>query len=65
MRLSALRIISGFGLPMKYGSTPVALVISAATEPVAGQRALGGRAGRVGVGGDEPGAALDQPDRAW
>ena len=33
---SAERIISGLGLPTKYGSTPVALVISAATEPVAG-----------------------------
>ncbi len=33
---SASRIISGLGLPTKYGSTPVALVISAATEPVAG-----------------------------
>jgi hypothetical protein len=30
------RIISGFGLPTKYGSTPVARVISAATEPAAG-----------------------------
>ena len=28
-----------------------------------GQRALGGRAGRVRVGGDEPGAVVDQPDR--
>jgi hypothetical protein len=36
MRLSALRIMSGFGLPMKYGRTPLALVMSAATEPVAG-----------------------------
>ncbi len=36
IRLSALRIISGLGLPMKYGSTPVALVTSAATDPVAG-----------------------------
>ena len=34
--LSAERIISGFGLPTKYGSTPVAWLISAATEPVAG-----------------------------
>ena len=34
--LSAERIISGFGLPTKYGSTPVARLISAATEPVAG-----------------------------
>ena len=33
---SAERIISGFGLPTKYGSTPVARLISAATEPVAG-----------------------------
>ena len=36
MRLSALRNIIGFGLPTKYGSRPVALVISAATDPVAG-----------------------------
>jgi hypothetical protein len=35
---SAERIISGFGLPTKYGSTPVARLISAATEPVAGTR---------------------------
>ena len=34
--LSALRTISGFGLPTKYGSTPVAWLISAATAPVAG-----------------------------
>ncbi len=33
---SAERIIIGFGLPTKYGSTPVALEISAATEPQAG-----------------------------
>ena len=33
---SAVRIISGFGLPTKYGSTPVARLISAATAPVAG-----------------------------
>jgi hypothetical protein len=33
---SAERIISGFGLPTKYGSTPVAVLIRAATEPVAG-----------------------------
>ncbi len=31
-----MRIISGFGLPAKYGCLPVALVISAATAPVAG-----------------------------
>ena len=36
MVFSAERIIIGFGLPTKYGSTPVALVISAATAPVAG-----------------------------
>jgi hypothetical protein len=36
MALSADRIISGFGFPTKYGSTPVARLISAATEPVAG-----------------------------
>ena len=35
-RLSALRIINGLGLPMKYGARPVAAEISAATEPVAG-----------------------------
>ena len=34
--LSAERIIIGFGLPTKYGSTPVALEIIAATEPAAG-----------------------------
>ena len=33
---SAERIISGLGLPTKYGSTPVARLISAATDPVAG-----------------------------
>ena len=37
-RLSALRIISGFGLPMKYGCRPVAVLMSAATEPQAGSR---------------------------
>ena len=37
MALSAERIINGFGLPTKYGSTPVARLISAATEPVAGK----------------------------
>jgi hypothetical protein len=37
IRFSAERIISGFGLPTKYGATPVARVISAATEPVAGK----------------------------
>ena len=36
MAFSAERIISGFGLPTKYGAMPVARVISAATEPVAG-----------------------------
>ena len=36
-RLRAERIISGFGLPMKYGDRPVAVLISAATEPVAGR----------------------------
>ena len=41
---SAERIISGFGLPTKYGSTPVALLISAATEPGGGQRPVGRRA---------------------
>jgi hypothetical protein len=30
----------GFGLPTKYGQRPVALVISAATEPVAGSGQL-------------------------
>ena len=38
--LSPSRIISGFGLPTKYGSTPVALVIRAATEPARRQGAL-------------------------
>ena len=33
---SALRSIIGLGLPTKYGSRPVAFVIIAATEPVAG-----------------------------
>ena len=32
----AERNIIGFGLPTMYGSRPVALVMSAATEPVAG-----------------------------
>ena len=31
-----MRIISGLGLPTKYGSTPVARVIIAATAPQAG-----------------------------
>ena len=35
-RFKALRIISGLGLPMKYGDRPVAVLIRAATEPVAG-----------------------------
>ena len=60
---SAERIISGLGLPTKYGSTPVARLISAATEPVAGSGPSTRRPGRVGVGGDEPRAALDQADR--
>jgi hypothetical protein len=33
--LSAERIINGLGLHTKYGATPVARLISAATEPVA------------------------------
>ena len=40
-RLRAERIISGFGLPMKYGERPVAVLISAATEPVAGSEPAG------------------------
>ncbi len=36
MVFSAERIIIGLGLPTKYGSTPVALEIIAATEPAAG-----------------------------
>ena len=40
-RFSAERIINGLGLPTKYGSTPVALVISAATDPVAGSNPSG------------------------
>jgi hypothetical protein len=36
IRFIALRNIIGFGLPTKYGSDPVALVIIAATDPVAG-----------------------------
>ena len=34
--LSAERIISGFGLPTKYGSARAARLMSAATEPVPG-----------------------------
>ena len=45
---SAERIISGFGLPTKYGSTPVARLISAATAPVAGSGPSG--VGPVGSG---------------
>ncbi len=41
MAFSPCRIISGLGLPTKYGSPPVALVISAATEPVAGSAPCG------------------------
>jgi hypothetical protein len=41
MTFSPVRIMSGFGLPTKYGSLPVALVISAATEPVAGRAPSG------------------------
>ena len=36
MARRAERIISGLGLPTKYGRTPAALETSAATEPVAG-----------------------------
>ena len=36
MVLSAVRIIKGLGLPMKYGLMPVAAVIKAAIAPVAG-----------------------------
>lgn len=36
MALRAERIISGFGLPTKYGEIPVAGVTMAATDPVAG-----------------------------
>jgi len=39
--LSAARIIDGFGLPTKYGSTPVAREMSAATEPVVGSGPAG------------------------
>jgi hypothetical protein len=46
--LSAERIISGFGLPTKYGCTPVARLISAATDPVAGSAPSGD--GPVGSG---------------
>src|SRR5690625_191979 len=48
IRFSALRIISGLGLPTKYGSTRVALVINAATDPVAGMGPPGD--GPVGSG---------------
>src|SRR5439155_18107323 len=44
----AERIISGFGLPTKYGAIPVARVISAATDPVAGSGPSGD--GPVGSG---------------
>ena len=37
----AERIISGLGLPTKYGWTPVAREIRAATEPVAGSEPSG------------------------
>ena len=47
-RLSAVRIISGLGLPTKYGATPVARLMSAATEPVAGSDPVG--LGPVGSG---------------
>ena len=40
----------------------MALVIIAATEPVAGSGPIRRRRGRVGVGGDEPGAGRHQPD---
>ena len=36
IRFIALRNIIGLGLPTKYGSAPVARVIIAATDPVAG-----------------------------
>jgi len=45
---SADRIISGFGLPTKYGATPVARLMSAATDPVAGSGPSG--VGPVGSG---------------
>jgi hypothetical protein len=48
MAFSADRIMSGFGLPTKYGSAPVARLISAATEPVAGSGPSG--VGPVGSG---------------
>ena len=41
----------------------MAVLISAATEPVAGSSAGGARPARVGVGRDEAGAPVDQPDR--
>ena len=37
MLFRAERIIIGFGLPMKYGSMPVAFEIRAATAPQAGR----------------------------
>ena len=39
--LSASRIMTGFGLPTKYGFTPVALWISAARAPHPGNRPFG------------------------
>ena len=47
-RLSAVRTISGLGLPTKYGATPVARLIRAATDPVAGSGPFG--PGLVGSG---------------
>jgi hypothetical protein len=61
--LSAERIISGFGLPTKYGSTPVAREMSAATEPVAGSGPSGVGPSRR-VRGDEAGPRDDQADGA-
>ena len=44
----ASRIMSGLGLPMKYGATPVARSMRAATDPVPGT--IPSRVGPVGSG---------------
>src|SRR3954467_6800533 len=63
-RLSAERIINGFGLPMKYGDRPVAVLVSAATEPGAGGGPGGAGPGAWGLGAMNRAPRLDQPDRA-
>ena len=58
----AERIISGLGLPTKYGSTPVARVIRAATEPVAGSEPSGDGPVTSGLVAMNRAPLLDQPD---